>query len=170
VRGMVKISVIVNGVKYERDIEPRMLLSDFLKYEIGINSINVGCAVGVCGSCSIIMNGKLVKSCNLLAVSVNNSEILTVEGLAVEGKLHPIQEAFWEGFGFQCGFCTSGMIMATYALLKRNPNPSEEEIVNFLSGNICRCTGYIQIIKSVKLASEKIAKLPEIERKKLFRW
>lgn len=166
----IPVRVTVNGVKYTREVEPRMILSDFLRDELGLKGTNVSCGVGVCGSCSVLLNGRVVKSCILLAATADGAEIATVEGLAEDARLHPIQEAFWESHAVQCGFCTSGFLMAVYSLLKENPSPDEEEIREFLSGNLCRCTGYKSIIDAVRSASRKIAAVPAGERSRLFRW
>ncbi|BAK54661.1 glyceraldehyde dehydrogenase subunit gamma [Sulfurisphaera tokodaii] len=152
----VKIRVKVNGVWYERDIEPRMLLVHFLRDELGLTGTKVGCDTSTCGACTVLMNGKSVKSCTVLAVQADGAEITTIEGLSSDSKLHPIQEAFKDNFALQCGYCTPGMIMQTYYLLKENPSPTEEEIRDGLHGNICRCTGYQNIIKAVQDASKRM--------------
>ena len=150
------ISVTVNGIKYEREVEARKLLVDFIREDLGLTGTHIGCEHGQCGACTIIFNGKSLKSCLMFAVQANGAEILTVEGLAKDGKLHPIQEAFWENHALQCGYCTPGMLMSSYVLLKENPNPTEEEIRKGISGNICRCTGYVNIVKAIKEASKKL--------------
>ncbi|MGC8607707.1 MAG: glyceraldehyde dehydrogenase subunit gamma [Vulcanisaeta sp.] len=155
----VRIRVKVNGVLYERDVEPRKLLVHFLREDLGLTSVHVGCDTGHCGACTVIMNGVSVKSCQVLAVQADGAEILTLEGLTKDGKLHPIQEAFWEKHALQCGYCTPGFVMETYWLLSENPNPTEEEIRRGLSGNLCRCTGYQNIIEAVKLAIQKLKEL-----------
>lgn len=152
----VKIKVKVNGVLYERYVSPRMLLVDFLREELGLTGTKIGCDTTTCGACTVILNGKSVKSCTLFAVQADGAEITTIEGLSVDSKLHPIQEAFKENFALQCGFCTPGMIMQTYFLLKENPNPSEEEVRDGLHGNICRCTGYQNIVKAVLDAARRL--------------
>ncbi|WP_338604315.1 glyceraldehyde dehydrogenase subunit gamma [Sulfolobus tengchongensis] len=152
----VKIKVKVNGVLYERYVSPRMLLVDFLREELGLTGTKVGCDTTTCGACTILLNGKSVKSCTIFAVQADGAEITTIEGLSVDSKLHPIQEAFKDNFALQCGFCTSGMIMQTYFLLKENPNPTEEEVRDGLHGNICRCTGYQNIVKAVLDASKRL--------------
>ena len=152
----VKITLKINGEKYETEVEPRRLLVHVLR-ELGFTGVHIGCDTSNCGACTVIMNGKSVKSCTVLAVEANNAEILTVEGLAKDGKLHPIQEAFWEHHGLQCGYCTPGMIMESYWLLKEKPNPTEEEIREGISGNLCRCTGYQNIVKAIKSAAEKLS-------------
>jgi len=151
-----KIKVKVNGVWYEAEVKPNRLLVHFLREDLGLTGTHIGCLEGRCGACAIILDGLAVKSCQLLAVQVNGSEIITVEGLAKNGKLHPIQESFWEHHAIQCGFCTPGMLIAAYQLLIRNPNPSEEEVRKGLSGNLCRCTGYVNIVKAVKAAASKM--------------
>ncbi|ACP56565.1 glyceraldehyde dehydrogenase subunit gamma [Saccharolobus islandicus] len=152
----VKIKVKVNGVLYERYVSPRMLLVDFLREELGLTGTKIGCDTTTCGACTVILNGKSVKSCTLFAIQADGAEITTIEGLSVDSKLHPIQEAFKENFALQCGFCTPGMIMQTYFLLKENPNPSEEEVRDGLHGNICRCTGYQNIVKAVLDAARRL--------------
>jgi len=152
------IRVKVNGRWYEADVEPRMLLIDFLRDVLGFTGPHIGCDTGHCGACTVIMNGRNVKSCMVLAVQADGAEILTVEGLEENGKLHPLQEAFWENHVLQCGYCTPGMLMSAYFLLKRNPNPSEEEIRKAIEGNLCRCTGYVNIVKAIKAAAEKMGK------------
>jgi glyceraldehyde dehydrogenase small subunit len=152
----VRIKVKVNGVWYERDVEPRTLLVDFLREELGLTGTKVGCDTSTCGACTVIMNGRSVKSCTVLAVQADGAEILTIEGLSSNGKLHPIQEAFRDNFALQCGFCTSGMVMQAYHFLHEHPDPSEEEIREGMHGNICRCTGYHNIVKAVKDASLRL--------------
>ena len=151
-----KVSIKVNGTLYERDIDPRMLLVHFIREEINLTGTNIGCDTSQCGACTVHMDGKSIKSCTCLAVQADGREVTTVEGLATNGTLHPIQEAFWEKHGLQCGYCTPGMMMASSAFLKNNPNPSEEEIRHALEGNICRCTGYQNIVAAVKTASAKM--------------
>lgn len=150
------VSVKVNGQQYERRIDPRMLLVDFLRDELGLTGTHIGCDTGHCGACTVMLNGVTVKSCLLLAAQVNNSELKTIEGVAANGKLHPIQEAFLEHQALQCGYCTPGMILSSIFLLQRNSNPSEEEIKRGIEGNLCRCTGYLNIVKAVKAASAKM--------------
>ncbi|MEM0173698.1 MAG: glyceraldehyde dehydrogenase subunit gamma [Sulfolobaceae archaeon] len=151
----VKVKFKVNNEEHEVEVEPRRLLVHVLR-DLGYTSVHIGCDTTNCGACTIIMNGMSVKSCTVLAVEADGSEILTLEGLSKDGKLHPIQEAFWEKHALQCGYCTPGMIMQAYWLLKEKPNPTEDEIRYYLSGNLCRCTGYLNIIEAVKLASEKL--------------
>lgn len=150
------VSVKVNGQQYERRINPRTLLVDFLRDELGLTGTHIGCDTGHCGACTVMLNGVTVKSCLLLAAQANNSELKTIEGVAVNGKLHPIQEAFLEHQALQCGYCTPGMILSSLFLLQRNPNPNEEEIKKGIEGNLCRCTGYLNIVKAVKDASAKM--------------
>ena len=148
------IRVTINGRLYEEDVEPRLLLSHFLRENIGLTGTHIGCVVGECGACTILWDNKLVKSCLHFAVQANRREIMTIEGLAQDGELSPIQQAFVKHYAFQCGYCTPGMIMASYALLRDQPNPSEEEIRKALAGNLCMCTGYVQIVEAVKDAAE----------------
>jgi len=152
------VSVTINGRRYQEDAEPRLLLPYFLREVVGLTGTHIGCVIGECGACTILLDGKLVKSCLLFAVQADGREITTVEGLAKNGNLHPVQEAFVEKYGFQCGYCTPGMVLAAYALLKRNPNPSEEAIRRGLAGNLCMCTGYAQIIESVQEAAKKMSR------------
>jgi len=139
----------VNGEDYEIDIEPNKLLLHALREEVGLTGTKEGCSIGVCGACSVIVDGRLVSSCLTLAIACQGKEITTIEGLAKDGKLHPVQQAFLEYGGFQCGICTPGQIIAAKALLDQNPNPSEEEVKEWMSGNLCRCTGYYKILESV---------------------
>jgi len=151
-----QIDLTVNGQKYSGRAEPRTLLTHFLRDELGLTGTHIGCIVGKCGACTIILNGKAVKSCLLFASQVEGSDILTVEGLAKGSQLHPIQEAFWEHHGLQCGYCTPGMLMATYDLLKRNPHPTEAEIREGITGNLCMCTGYQQIVDAISYAAKQM--------------
>ena len=151
-----EISVVVNGERVTREVEPRLKLSDFLRYECGLRGVRVGCEHGVCGACTVSQDGWNVKSCLSYAVQADGSEIETVEGLADDGSLHPIQEAFHEAHALQCGFCTSGFVMATKELLEENPNPDREDIEHALADNICRCTGYQNIYDAVERAAEKL--------------
>ena len=147
------INVTVNGRRYQEDVEPRLLLSHFIRETLGLTGTHVGCVVGECGACTILLDGKLVKSCLHFAVQADGREITTIEGLAKNGELSPVQEAFIKHYAFQCGYCTPGMIMASHALLRDYPNPSEEEIRKALAGNLCMCTGYVQIVEAVKEAA-----------------
>jgi aerobic carbon-monoxide dehydrogenase small subunit len=144
------IRVTVNGRLYEEDVEPRLLLSHFLRENIGFTGTHVGCVVGECGACTVLFDGKPVKSCLHFAVQADGREIMTIEGLAKDGELSAIQESFVKHYGFQCGYCTPGMVLASYALLKEHPSPTEEEIRKGLAGNLCMCTGYMQIVEAVK--------------------
>ena len=148
------INVTINGRIYEEDVEPRLLLSHFLRENIGLTGTHIGCVIGECGACSVLLDGRVVKSCLHFAVQADGREITTIEGLAKNGELNPVQEAFVKNYAFQCGYCTPGMVMTSYALLQRNPNPSEEEIRKALAGNLCMCTGYVQIVDAVKEAAE----------------
>jgi len=148
------IRVTINGRLYEDEVEPRILLAHFLRETIGLTGTHVGCVVGECGACSVLLDGKVVKSCLHFAVQVDGREITTIEGLAKDGELNPVQEAFVKNYAFQCGYCTPGMVMTSHALLQRNPNPSEEEIRKALAGNLCMCTGYLQIVDAVKEAAK----------------
>ena len=149
----VGISVTVNGRVHQKEVEPRMLLVDFIREEVGLTGTNIGCDTSQCGACTIHMDGMAVKSCTALAVQADGAEITTIEGLAKNGELHPMQQAFWDHHGLQCGFCTPGMIMAATKMVERNPNITEEEIRHGLEGNICRCTGYDNIVKAIQAAS-----------------
>lgn len=152
------LSVTVNGTRYEQAVEPRTLLSDFLRHELGLTGTHVGCEHGVCGACTVLLNGESVRSCLMFAVQAHGREITTVEGLGTVEKLHPIQEAFREAHGLQCGFCTPGILTTVVPFLEQNPHPSEEEIREAISGNLCRCTGYQQIVDAIKLASDRMIK------------
>jgi carbon-monoxide dehydrogenase small subunit len=147
------VSITVNGVSQSREVESRLLLVDFLRRELRLTGTNVGCDTSQCGACTVLMDGQAVKSCTVLAVQADGSDITTIEGLASDGQYHPLQQAFWDGHGLQCGYCTPGMIMTACDLLARNPNPSEEEIRHGLEGNLCRCTGYQRIVQSVEAAA-----------------
>jgi aerobic carbon-monoxide dehydrogenase small subunit len=161
-----QVNLTINGRKYSGRAEARTLLVHFLRDELGLTGTHIGCIVGKCGACSIIMDGKLVKSCLLFASQVDGAEILTVEGLAKGTRLHPIQEAFWENHGLQCGYCTPGMLLSAYDLLRDNPRPSEEEIREGISGNLCMCTGYVDIVRSVEAAAEKMAPAKEAKSRR----
>jgi carbon-monoxide dehydrogenase small subunit len=151
---MLKISVTVNNKEYMREVEPRLLLSDFLRHELGLTGTHVGCEHGVCGACTILFDGQSVRSCLLFAVQANGHEIGTVEGLATSrDELHPIQQGFWEAHGLQCGFCTPGILMTLVPFLQENPNPSEQESRAALSGNLCRCTGSQLMVAAVPVAA-----------------
>jgi len=153
-----KVQVTVNGVAYTRDVEPRTLLTYFLREDCGLTGTHVGCDTSSCGCCVVVMDGsRAVKSCSMFAVQADGHEILTVEGLAEGGKLHALQQGFWDQHGLQCGFCTPGMLLTSYALLKQQPNPSEAQIREGLAGNLCRCTGYQNIVKAVQQAAGSLA-------------
>ncbi|MEF3275279.1 MAG: (2Fe-2S)-binding protein [Chloroflexus sp.] len=154
---MTTITVTVNGVRYTSEVEPRLLLVHYLREHLNLTGTHIGCDTSQCGACVVHINGDSVKSCTILAVQCDGAEITTIEGLASNGQLHPLQEGFWEKHGLQCGFCTPGMIMAAADLLKRNPNPTEDEIRHGLEGNLCRCTGYENIVRAVRYAAEKMA-------------
>ena len=153
---MTTVNITVNGQQYSHDVEPRLLLVHYLRDVLGMTGTHVGCDTSQCGACTVHMDGVAVKSCTVLAVQADGARITTIEGLATDGQLHPLQEGFWEKHGLQCGFCTPGMIMSAADLLKRNPNPSEEEIRLGLEGNICRCTGYHNIVRAVQYAADKM--------------
>ncbi len=151
------VTITVNGKEYSRDIEPRILLSDFLRHELGLTGTHVGCEHGVCGACTIILDGVSARSCLMFAVQANGHHITTVEGLSADKEnLHPLQQSFWEAHGLQCGFCTPGILMTLIPFLEHNLEPTEDEIRHALSGNLCRCTGYQHIVDAVKLAAEKM--------------
>jgi carbon-monoxide dehydrogenase small subunit len=153
----VTIRLTVNGEIHRLVVEPRRLLADVLRDDLGYTGTNLGCEHGACGSCTVLVDGLSVRSCLMFAVQANGHEVMTVEGLAQNGTMHPLQQAFWEKQGLQCGFCTPGFLMAAYELLQHNPNPSEVEIRDALSGNICRCTGYQHIIEAVQSAAQSMA-------------
>ncbi len=155
-----QVTLTVNGTRYTRDVEPRMLLVDFLRDELGLTGTNIGCDTSQCGSCTVHLDGLAVKSCTTLAVQADGSEVTTIEGLATNGELHPMQQAFWDNHGLQCGFCTSGMIMSAVKLAEQNGSLSEEEIRHGLEGNICRCTGYQNIVKAVQASVQAMAAQP----------
>lgn len=164
----IHITVTVNEREYKRAVEPRLLLSDFLRHELGLTGTHVGCEHGVCGACTILFEGESARSCLMFAVQADGHNVTTVEGLTplssshlladgrIEGGLHPLQQSFWEAHGLQCGYCTPGILMTLVPFLKQNPDPSEDEIRHALSGNLCRCTGYQHIVDAVKLAAEKM--------------
>jgi carbon-monoxide dehydrogenase small subunit len=151
------ISVTVNGNKREADVDSRMLLVHFIRETLGLTGTHIGCDTSDCGACTVILDGKAVKSCTVLAVQADGKALLTVEGLANNGRLHPVQEAFLENHSLQCGFCTPGMLMASYWLLQRKTNPTVEEIEEAISGNLCRCTGYVKIVEAVHYAAQKVS-------------
>ena len=151
------ITVEVNGTSYSNEVEPRLLLVQYLRETLNMTGTHVGCDTSNCGACTVILNGNAVKSCTVFAAQADGGSVTTVEGLAQNGELHPVQEGFWEEHGLQCGFCTPGMIMMSYDLLAKNPNPSEAEIREGLAGNLCRCTGYHNIVNAVQYAAEKMS-------------
>jgi aerobic carbon-monoxide dehydrogenase small subunit len=155
------VRVVVNGTAHERAVEPRMLLSDFLREELRLTGTHVGCEHGVCGTCTVLLDGKTARSCLTLAVQADGAEIRTVESLGTVEALHPIQEAFWEKHGLQCGFCTPAMLLSAVELLEANPRPSRDDIVEAIGGNLCRCTGYQTIIAAVERAAELMTPLKE---------
>lgn len=154
----VPLHVKVNGVPIERDVEPRLLLVDFLREELDLTGTHIGCDTSYCGACTVMMNGSTVKSCTVFAVQAHDGEILTVEGLAKDGELHPIQKAFADCHGLQCGYCTPGLLMSTYQLLAKNPHPNATDIRKAIAGNTCRCTGYQNVFKAIRTAAETTAK------------
>ena len=149
-----EISVTVNGEQHTHDVEPRTLLVQYIREQVGLTGTNIGCDTSSCGACTVHMDGESVKSCTVLAVQADGADILTIEGLATDGQLHPMQEAFRQNHGLQCGYCTPGMVMAAVGLLAENPHPTEAEVREGLEGNLCRCTGYHNIVKSVLAAAE----------------
>ena len=151
------LSLTVNGVSYQKQVDPRRLLSDFLRHDLGLTGTHVGCEHGVCGACTVLLNGKPVRSCLIFAPQVHEQEITTVEGLGTIEEMHPLQEAFQEAHALQCGFCTPGFLTTLLPWLEEHPHPTEEEIREAISGNLCRCTGYQHIVDAVKLAAEKMA-------------
>jgi len=151
------VKLRVNGTDQQHEIEPRTLLAHLLREQCKLTGTHIGCETTLCGACTVLLDGKAVKSCTVLAVQADGAEVTTVEGLAQNGKLHPVQEGFWECHGLQCGYCTPGMIMASVELLNRNPRPTREEIAHGLEGNLCRCTGYSHIIDAVACAAKRTA-------------
>jgi len=152
----VAVQVKVNGKTYPREVEPRMLLVEFLREACDLTGTHVGCDTTYCGACTVLLNGLAVKSCTTLAVQADGSEITTVEGLEKDGQLHPIQKAFGEAYGLQCGYCTPGLMLSAHQLLSKNPEPSEEEIRHAIAGNTCRCTGYMNVFKAIQFAGRKM--------------
>jgi carbon-monoxide dehydrogenase small subunit len=150
------INVSVNEVAHQSEVEPRLLLVHYLRDVLGLTGTHIGCETSICGACTVNMDGQAVKSCTVLAVQADGAKITTIEGLAVDGRLHEVQEGFWEQHGLQCGYCTPGMIMASAQILDRNPDPSRDEIRHGLEGNLCRCTGYQHIVEAVQYASRKM--------------
>ncbi|MBM3470768.1 MAG: (2Fe-2S)-binding protein [Armatimonadetes bacterium] len=155
-----KVTITVNGVTATHDVEPRLLLVQYLREVLGLTGTHIGCDTTSCGACTVMLNGLAVKSCTVLTVQADGGKILTVEGLAQDGRLHPIQEAFWEEHALQCGFCTPGMLLTALQIIERHPEPSDEEIRRGLEGNLCRCTGYHNIVNAVKSAAREMAAQP----------
>ncbi len=153
------ISINVNGVDHHDEIEPRLLLVHYLRDLLGLTGTHVGCETSICGACTVLLDGQAVKSCTMFAVQANGTNVTTIEGLAANGSLHPMQEGFWEKHGLQCGYCTPGMIIAATQLIDRNPDPSRDEIRHGLEGNLCRCTGYQHIVEAVEYAAKKSGSL-----------
>jgi len=151
------VKMTINGQSVSHEVEPRLLLVHYIRETVGLTGTHVGCDTSQCGACTIMMNGQAVKSCTLFTVQATGADIMTIEGLAKDGELHPIQQGFWEKHGLQCGFCTPGMIMAAVQLLERHPKPSEDTIRHQLEGNLCRCTGYHNIVKAIEWAADKMA-------------
>ncbi len=151
-----RVRLKVNGREQAHEVEPRLLLVHYLRDVVGLTGTHIGCETSICGACTVLVDGKAVKSCTLLAAQADGAEITTIEGLAKNGTLHPVQEGFWEEHGLQCGFCTPGMILAGAALLDASPNPSEQEIRHAIAGNLCRCTGYQHIVNSIQSAAKKM--------------
>ena len=150
------ITINVNGVDHASEVEPRMLLVHYLRDVLGLTGTHVGCETSICGACTVLLDGQSVKSCTLFAVQADGTEVTTIEGMATNGQLHPMQEGFWEKHGLQCGYCTPGMIIAAAQILARNPEPDDEEIRHGLEGNLCRCTGYQHIVEAVRHAAQKM--------------
>ena len=157
------VNIRVNGSSQQHEIEPRVLLVHFLRDLCGLTGTHVGCETSICGACTVLLDGKAVKSCTVLAVQADGSEVTTVEGLSRDGELHPIQQGFWECHGLQCGYCTPGMILCAVELLQRNPTPTRAEIAHGLEGNLCRCTGYSHIIDAVEHAARKMGKEQKVK-------
>jgi carbon-monoxide dehydrogenase small subunit len=151
---LVAIRVKVNGKEHKLQVEPRLLLVELLRENLDLTGTHIGCDTSYCGACTVLLNGKVVKSCTVLAVHADGGEVLTVEGLAKNGELHPIQKAFGDSYGLQCGYCTPGLLISTYQLLRRNPNPSDKDIRKAIAGNTCRCTGYQNVFKAIKAAAK----------------
>jgi carbon-monoxide dehydrogenase small subunit len=155
---MAHVSITVNGKVRSAEVEPRMLLVHFLREHLNLTGTHVGCDTSQCGACTVLIDGRSAKSCTLLAVQADGSDVTTIEGLATKGQLHPLQEAFWEEHGLQCGYCTPGMILSAVNLLKNNPTPTEQQIRAGISGNFCRCTGYQHIVNAIQSAAQKMAR------------
>jgi carbon-monoxide dehydrogenase small subunit len=152
-----KVSMTVNGARREHEVEPRLLLVHYLRDVLGLTGTHIGCDTTQCGACTILVDGKAIKSCNMFAVQAEGRDLLTIEGMARDGELHPIQQAFWDEHGLQCGYCTPGFIMAAAYLLDQNPTPTDDEIRKGIEGNLCRCTGYVNIVKAIRTASRRMS-------------
>ncbi len=150
------VSIRVNGTPQQHDVEPRLLLVHFLRDFCGLTGTHIGCETSLCGACTVLVDGKAVKSCTMFAVQANGGEVTTIEGLARDGKLHPVQQGFWEKHGLQCGYCTPGMILSGIQLLARNPKPTRDQIAHAIEGNLCRCTGYSHIIDAIEYAAKRV--------------
>ncbi len=150
------VKMTINGQTVAHEVEPRLLLVHYIRENVGLTGTHVGCDTSQCGACTIIMNGQAVKACNVFAVQADGADIMTIEGLAKDGELHPIQQGFWEKHGLQCGFCTPGMMMSARAFLKDNPSPTDDQIRQGISGNLCRCTGYNKIVEAIQFAATKL--------------
>lgn len=161
--GKMQVSINVNNQVQKAEVEPRLLLVHFLRETLNLTGTHIGCDTSNCGACTVLLDGRAVKSCTVFAVQANGSSVTTVEGLAQGAKLHPIQEGFWEKHGLQCGYCTPGMMIASIELLNKNPNPTEDEIRRGISGNLCRCTGYVKIVEAVQYAAEKMREQRKVE-------
>jgi aerobic carbon-monoxide dehydrogenase small subunit len=158
-----RVSILINGVEYSHEVEPRLLLVDFIRQLAGLTGTNVGCETSQCGACTIHLDGQAVKSCAVLALQADGCRVTTIEGLAENGRLHPVQQAFWEHHGVQCGYCTPGMIMTAVTLLEQNPQPTAEEIRHGLEGNLCRCTGYQPIVRAISAAAGQMDAQVDVE-------
>jgi aerobic carbon-monoxide dehydrogenase small subunit len=158
-----RVSIFINGVEYSHEVEPRLLLVDFIRQLAGLTGTNVGCETSQCGACTIHLDGQAVKSCAVLALQADGCRVTTIEGLAENGRLHPVQQAFWEHHGVQCGYCTPGMIMTAVTLLEQNPQPTAEEIRHGLEGNLCRCTGYQPIVRAISAAAGQMDAQVDVE-------
>lgn len=156
------ISINVNGVDHHDEVEPRLLLVHYLRDLLGLTGTHIGCETSICGACTVLLDGQAVKSCTMFAVQADGADLVTIEGMAKDGQLHPLQESFWEEHGLQCGYCTPGMIMCSHQLLSRNESPSEAEIREALDGNLCRCTGYQNIVKAVQSAAGKLKRTTKV--------
>ena len=160
---MIQVSITVNGKVRKAHVEPRLLLAHFLREQLNLTGTHIGCDTSQCGACTVFIDGRSAKSCTVFAVQADGSSVLTIEGLAPEGKLHPVQEGFWEEHGLQCGYCTPGMIMSAVNLLQDNPSPDEQQIRAGISGNFCRCTGYVKIVEAIQYAAANLQEQPQEE-------